>query len=58
MGKLLNRGYNNALYDALMAKPDADFVLPVSFIVETKRMFLGRMETVTIKGRAFKIKTN
>lgn len=52
----LKRGMNNALYDALMSKPDADFILPVSYVSEANVMFLGRKEKVTIKGKAFKLK--
>ena len=53
-----DRGYNNALFDALMSKPDADFVLPISTTIERKQMFLGREDLITVKGKAFKIKTS
>ncbi|MBK8847238.1 MAG: hypothetical protein IPO27_12120 [Bacteroidetes bacterium] len=51
-----NRGVNNALYDALSQKPDADFVIP--FNVDEKRnlMFLGSKRTYTVKAKAFKLK--
>lgn len=51
-----NRGYNNALYDALMKLPNADFVLPVSVNTTTSRQFLGRRENVTIRFKAYRIK--
>lgn len=53
----LNRGAQNALYDALKQRPDADFVLPLS--IETKRhqMFLGSKIEYTIRAKAFRIKT-
>ncbi|HEY8400845.1 MAG TPA: hypothetical protein VIK89_06265 [Cytophagaceae bacterium] len=52
----VRRGVNNALYDALMSKPDADFVLPVSYFVESDGMFLGRKDSIIIKAKAFKLK--
>lgn len=52
-----NRGYNNALYDALSSKPDADFLLPISFETKTDQMFLGRQVTITLRAKAFKIKS-
>lgn len=56
VGVSVNRGYNNALYDALGQKPDADFVLPISSESTINRSFLGRKETITIRAKAFKIK--
>ncbi len=50
-----NRGYNNALYDALMKMPDADFVLPVSVNVTTDHQFLGRRDNLTIRFKAYRI---
>jgi|GEM_PF-908711 len=50
------RGFNNAYYDALQSKPDADFVLPLGFTQEVDRMFLGRKVTINVKAKAFKIK--
>ena len=52
-----NRGFNNALYEALMQKPDADFIMPIASEVVSHRMFLGREETITVKAKAFKIRT-
>jgi hypothetical protein len=52
-----DRGYNNALYDALGQKPDADFVLPISSESTINRSFLGSKVTITIRAKAFKIKT-
>jgi hypothetical protein len=56
-GILNSRGWNNAIYDALMSKPDADFVLPVSYETTTDQMFMGRQETLTIRAKAYRIKT-
>lgn len=50
-----NRGYNNALYDALMQKPDADFLIPVSYDVKVNQEFLGSLRTFTVRAKAFKI---
>jgi hypothetical protein len=52
-----DRAYNNALYDALSQKPDADFVLPLSTESTTNQAFLGRKVTLNIRAKAFKIKT-
>ncbi|HEY8403570.1 MAG TPA: hypothetical protein VIK71_03065 [Flavobacteriales bacterium] len=51
-----DRGYNNALYDAMMKFPNADFVLPVSVNTTTSHQFLGRRETVTVRFKAYRIK--
>jgi len=51
------RGYNNALYDALQEQPDADFLIPISFEKTTEQQFLGRVETLSIKAKAFRIKS-
>lgn len=51
-----NRGYNNALYDALTQVPNADFVLPVSVNVTTSYQFLGRREHLTVRFKAYRIK--
>lgn len=51
------RGFNNALYKALMERPDADFVLPLNMEVTSHRMFLGREETITLRAKAFKVIT-
>ncbi|MFM9983732.1 MAG: hypothetical protein ACKVOK_00770 [Flavobacteriales bacterium] len=51
-----NRGYNNALYDALQQKPDADFVMPVSFETTTHQQFMGRREILKVRFKAYKIK--
>lgn len=56
-GVINNRGWDNALYDALMSKPDADFVLPVSYETTIDRMFLGRQETLTVRAKAYRIKS-
>ena len=51
-----NRGYNNAMYDALMQKPDADFVMPVSFEIIRDQQFLGNRQELTLRCKAFRIK--
>lgn len=54
--RINNRGYDNALYDALNSKPDADFILPISTTTQVSRMFLGKKVYLTIRGKAFKLK--
>ena len=51
-----DRAVANATYDALMQKPDADFVMPFSAETKTQRQFLGSRKTITIRAKAFKIK--
>ncbi len=51
-----NRGVNNALYDALMQRPDADFVMPVAYERTTEQQFLGRRVNFTVRCKAYKIK--
>ena len=57
MSLIHSRGMNNAMFDAMKSKPDADFLMPVSIESKKQQMFLGCRETITIKGKAFKIKT-
>lgn len=52
-----DRAYNNALYDALSQKPDADFVLPVSSEKVVDQSFLGKKVTLKVRAKAFKIKS-
>jgi len=52
-----DRATKNALYDALLSKPDADFILPVSMERKDQKVFLGKMRQITIRGKAFKIKS-
>jgi hypothetical protein len=52
----INRIMNNAMYDALMTKPDADFILPITYETTATYSFLGRKETLKLKAKAFKIK--
>ena len=52
-----NRGINNALYDALKSKPDADFILPVSFESTRNVAFLGSRVTITVRAKVFRIKS-
>ncbi len=52
-----DRAVANASYDALMQKPDADFILPFAATEKTQRQFLGKRKTITLRAKAFKIKT-
>lgn len=52
-----DRAVANASYDALMQKPDADFILPFAATEKTQFQFLGKKKTVTLRAKAFKIKT-
>ena len=52
-----NRMFNNALYDALMQREDADFVLPLSTSSVQDQMFLGNRTTLTVRAKAFRIKS-
>ena len=51
-----DRAVRNALYDALLSKPDADFIMPLSYKVKQQRVFLGSLKKITVRGKAFKIK--
>lgn len=51
------RGFRNAMYEALMQKPDADFILPVGFSVESHKGFLGRKDYIKVKAKVFTLKT-
>lgn len=52
-----NRGLNNAMWDALQQKSDADFLLPISVEVKTNQEFLGSRRTYSVRAKAFKIKS-
>lgn len=52
-----DRMTNNALYDALMQREDADFVLPLSTSSVRDQMFLGHRTTLTVRAKAFRIKS-
>jgi hypothetical protein len=52
-----NRGIENALYDALQQKADADFVIPFAVDEVRNHMFLGSKRTYTVRAKAFKLKT-
>lgn len=56
LNPLNRRGVSNALYDALSSKPDADYVVPISYKVESHIMPFGRKETITIRAKAIKIR--
>ncbi|HOZ41057.1 MAG: hypothetical protein IPN62_04590 [Flavobacteriales bacterium] len=51
------RLFNNALYDALMQRENADFVLPLSSSSVQDGMFLGNKTTLTVRAKAFRIKS-
>ncbi len=53
----LDRAVKNAMYDALLSKPDADIFMPFSFETKVQKLFLGKLKKITIRGKAFKIKT-
>ena len=50
-----SRPFNRAIFEALNAYPDADFVLPVNYRVDKYMMFLGREEELTLKLKLLKI---
>ena len=52
-----DRAYNNALYDALSQKADADFVLPLSSESTVDHSFLGKIVELKLRAKEFKIKT-
>ena len=56
-GFLNTRLFNNALYDALMQRENADFVLPLSTSSVRDQMFLGHRTTLTVRAKAFRIKS-
>jgi hypothetical protein len=51
-----NRGMNNAMYDAMQQRPDADFLIPFNVEEKVHQEFLGRKVVLTVKAKAFKIK--
>ena len=51
------RLFNNALYDALMQRENADIVLPLSSSSVRNGMFLGNKTTLTVRAKAFRIKS-
>ena len=53
----LDRAMKNAMYDALLSKPDADIIMPFSYETKVQRLFLGSLKKITIRGKAFKLKT-
>lgn len=50
-----NRAFNRAIFEALTAYPDADYVMPASYKLEKHMMFLGREEELTLKLKILKI---
>ena len=52
------RGIQNALYDALQKKPDADFLIPFSVDETINQMFLGSKRTYKVRAKAFKLKSS
>ncbi len=53
-----NRAFNRAVFEALTAYPDADFVIPASYKLEKHIMFLGSEEELTLKLKLMKIITS
>jgi hypothetical protein len=53
---LKNRGYNNALYNAMQKLQDADFIMPINMEIKSDRMFLGRQDSIIVRVKAFKLK--
>jgi hypothetical protein len=51
------RLFNNALYDALMQRENADIVLPLSSSSVRNGMFMGNKTTLTVRAKAFRIKS-
>lgn len=51
------RGMRNAIYNIIQKTPDADFVIPTYQFTKIDRMFLGRKEYVTLRVKAFRIKS-
>jgi len=53
-----NRILNRAYYKALEAVPDADVIFEKSYNIEKEGMFLIGTKTVTVKGKAMKLKAD
>lgn len=51
------RGLRNALYNIIQQTPDADFVIPTYQYSRIDRMFLGKKEYLTLRVKAFRIKS-
>jgi hypothetical protein len=51
------RGMRNAIYNVIQKAPDADFFIPTYQFTKIDRMFLGRKEYVTLRVKAFRIKS-
>lgn len=51
------RGVRNAIYNIIQKAPDADFVVPTYQFTKIDRMFLGKKEYVTLRVKAFRIKS-
>lgn len=51
------RGMRNAIYNIIQKAPDADFFIPTYQFTKIDRMFLGRKEYVTLRVKAFRIKS-
>lgn len=49
--------YNTrVLYKLYEQKPDADIIIPVKIITRKEKMFLGSRKTLTMVGKAYKLK--
>lgn len=51
------RGMRNAIYNIIQKAPDADFVIPTYQFTRIDRMFLGKKEYITLRVKAFRIKS-
>jgi hypothetical protein len=51
------RGMRNAIYNIIQKTPDADFVIPTYQFTRIDRMFLGKKEYLTLRVKAFRIKS-
>jgi len=58
LSRLRERGVSSAMYNALQSAPDADFVLPLSLEVISRKMFLGREDSIVVRAKAFKLNTD
>lgn len=52
----ISRNLERALYDVKQDLPEAEIFIPVSEVVETEKMFLGRKVKKTLTVRAYKLR--
>lgn len=51
------RGMRNAIYNIIQKTSDADFIIPTYQFTKIDRMFLGKKEYITLRVKAFRIKS-